>query len=96
MTEKNIVRRSGTSRKAGKTDWAQFDALTDEQIEAGIKNDPDAATALDDAWFATARIVMPATKRQHSCGVLRGIRLARFCPAGFRGHPFGFRKVGGV
>jgi len=40
-------------------DWSRFDALTDEDIQRGIDEDPDAAPFCDDAWFASATVVMP-------------------------------------
>ena len=38
--------------------------MTDEEIEAGIAADPDAAPILDAAWFAAAKLVLPTPKRQ--------------------------------
>jgi uncharacterized protein (DUF4415 family) len=35
------------------------DALTDEQIEAAIKGDPDAVPLLDDDFWANAELVLP-------------------------------------
>jgi uncharacterized protein (DUF4415 family) len=35
------------------------DALTDEEIERAIAEDPDAAPLLDDAWFKDAELVYP-------------------------------------
>ena len=37
------------------TDWQRLDALSDEQIDAEIKDDPDAVPALDEEWFRQAR-----------------------------------------
>jgi len=39
----------------GKTDWKRVNALTDEEIEAAVASDPDAAPIADEAWFAKAR-----------------------------------------
>jgi uncharacterized protein (DUF4415 family) len=47
-------------------DWAAFDALTDEDIAAAIRDDPDAAPELDETWFASATLVMPKPKEQIS------------------------------
>ena len=49
-----------------RTDWARVDALTDEEIEAAIRDDPDAAPELDNEWFRTATLVMPKPKEQIS------------------------------
>jgi uncharacterized protein (DUF4415 family) len=46
----------------GKTDWKKIDALTDRQIVEAIENDPDAAPALEEAWFENAELVMPIAK----------------------------------
>lgn len=55
----NIVRVSAKDLKPGGTDWARVDALTDEQIEAAIASDPDAAPILDEEWFRNAVLVQP-------------------------------------
>jgi uncharacterized protein (DUF4415 family) len=57
--EKRIVRVSATELKRGRTDWARVDALTDEDIERAIAEDPDAAPMLDEAWFRNAELVIP-------------------------------------
>ena len=51
-----------TAREArARTNWDQFDALTDEEIRAGIKADPDAHPTNEDFW-KTAKVVMPHAK----------------------------------
>jgi uncharacterized protein (DUF4415 family) len=62
-------------------DWQRFDALTDEDIAAAIRDDPDVAPELDDAWFAAATLVMPQAKQQIS------IRLDRDVLEHFRKYP---------
>jgi uncharacterized protein (DUF4415 family) len=63
VSAKRIVRRSSRSRsRRGKTDWARVDALTDRQIEAAVRADPDAAPILDREWFRSARLVLPERK----------------------------------
>ena len=54
----SIVSRESVRR--GKTDWAAVDALTDEEIEAAVRADPD-AVPLDFDW-AAAEVVVPANK----------------------------------
>jgi uncharacterized protein (DUF4415 family) len=49
-----------------RTDWARVDALTDEEIEAAVRDDPDAPPIVDDDWFASATLVMPKPKEQIS------------------------------
>ncbi len=41
-------------------DWARVDAMTDEDIDRQIAEDPDAAPILDEEWFRTATIHIPA------------------------------------
>ena len=53
-------KRTSTISK-GKTDWDQFDALTDDEIRAGIKADSDAHATNEDFW-KTAKVVMPHAK----------------------------------
>jgi uncharacterized protein (DUF4415 family) len=62
MKEKNItiVSRDAPRRK-GKTDWARLDAMTDEEIEAAVANDPDAAP-LDIDWSKAVLIIPPKKK----------------------------------
>jgi uncharacterized protein (DUF4415 family) len=55
----SIVRVRAEDIKGGDTDWAAVDALTDEEIEAAIASDPDAARELDDEWFRNAVLVRP-------------------------------------
>ncbi len=60
MSENNLVRRSRGQLKRGETDWAAVDALTDQEIDAAIAQDADAAPVLDDAWFKSAILMVPA------------------------------------
>ena len=60
--EKHIVRVSASSRKPGRTNWERLNALTDEDIERAIDEDPDAAPRLDAEWFRNAELVIPASK----------------------------------
>jgi uncharacterized protein (DUF4415 family) len=45
----------------GKTDWAAVDALTDEEIEAAVRNDPD-AVPLDFDWSDAVLVIPPKKK----------------------------------
>jgi len=62
-------------------DWARFDAQTDEQIEAAIREDPNLPPLLDADWFASANLVVPQPKEQIS------IRLDREVLEHFRQYP---------
>jgi uncharacterized protein (DUF4415 family) len=64
-----------------RVDWTAFDALTDDDIAASIRDDPDVAPELDADWFASATLVMPQTKEQIS------IRLDRDVLEHFRRYP---------
>jgi uncharacterized protein (DUF4415 family) len=63
MSEKHTVRRLRQAQGPGKSDWARVDALTDAEIEAAVRTDPEAAPILDKAWFASAKLVMPERKQ---------------------------------
>ncbi len=62
-------------------DWTAFDAITDDDIAAAIRDDPDVAPELDEEWFASATLVMPRPKEQIS------IRLDRDVLEHFRKYP---------
>jgi uncharacterized protein (DUF4415 family) len=75
------TKKSHTAAARLRTDWARVDALTDENIAAAIRDDPDAAPELDTEWFASATLVMPRPKEQIS------IRLDRDVLEHFRRYP---------
>jgi uncharacterized protein (DUF4415 family) len=55
-----IVRYDLERLPEGQTDWKRVDELTGEQIEASIRDDPDAAPICDEQWFEQAQLVIPA------------------------------------
>ena len=55
------MRVSRNDPRQGKTDWAAVDALTDEEIEAAVKNDPD-AVPLDFDWSKAVLVIPPKKK----------------------------------
>jgi uncharacterized protein (DUF4415 family) len=59
--DENITIVSRDDPRRGKTDWAVFDALTDKEIEAGIRNDPD-AVPLDFDWSEAVLVIPPKKK----------------------------------
>jgi uncharacterized protein (DUF4415 family) len=59
--EKNIIVVSRDSLTKGKTDWAAVDALTDEEIEAAVRSDPD-AVPLDFDWDEAILVIPPKKK----------------------------------
>jgi uncharacterized protein (DUF4415 family) len=66
LSNENITIVSRDSPSRGKTDWAALDALTDEQIEESIKNDPDWS---DDWNWGEALLVIPPRKKAISIRV---------------------------
>ena len=67
MKNERIVTRHWGERRKGKTDWAKVDALTDAEIEAAVRNDPD-AVPLDIDW-SDAVLVIPPKKQAISIRV---------------------------
>lgn len=68
MNEEDITRVSADEIRAKRargekslTDWARVDALTDEEIMASIKDDPDWADFMDVDW-SKAVMVYPVSK----------------------------------
>lgn len=53
-------------RRKSRTDWARLDALTDEEIDASIANDPDWS---DDWNWSEAVLVIPPKKKAISIRV---------------------------
>ena len=68
MKKEHIVTRRWGDRRKGKTDWARVDAMTDEEVEASIANDPDWAEFKDIDW-SDAVLVIPAKKKAISIRV---------------------------
>lgn len=64
MSEKRIIRKSAEEieQMESRTDWARVDALTDEEIEQAVREDPD-AELLDAEWFRTAQLVVPSSEK---------------------------------
>lgn len=73
MSKEAIIRRTLTERRKGGTDWDRVKALSDEDIDATIAADPDAAPVLDEEWFRTAELVMPQPKAPISIRVDREV-----------------------
>jgi uncharacterized protein (DUF4415 family) len=64
MSEERITRVSSKqlAKMKSKTDWARVDALTDEDIERAVAEDPDAPPFWTDEDWANARVVWPQGK----------------------------------
>lgn len=67
MKKETIVTRKWGDRRKGKTDWARFDKLTDEDVANAVANDPDAAP-IDIDW-SDAVLVRPTRKKAISIRV---------------------------
>lgn len=50
------------ARGEGKTDWARVDAMTDEDIERAMRDDPDWQDFMDIDW-SKAKMVIPDRKK---------------------------------
>ncbi len=63
MSEERITRVSLKQVRKMKslTDWARVDALTDEDIERAVADDPDQSFWTDEEW-ANAKVVWPEGK----------------------------------
>jgi uncharacterized protein (DUF4415 family) len=59
--DENSIKVSRESTRVGKTDWAVVDALSDEEIEKAIRNDPD-AVPLDFDWSKAVLVIPPKKK----------------------------------
>jgi uncharacterized protein (DUF4415 family) len=59
--EKDITVVSRDAPRRGKTDWAVVDALTDEEIEAAIADDPDWQDFKDVDW--SEAVLVPPNKK---------------------------------
>lgn len=68
MKKEHIMRRRWGDRHKGNTDWARLDAMTDEELEASIANDPDWAEFKDLDW-SDAVVVLPPKKKAISIRV---------------------------
>jgi hypothetical protein len=55
--ETTTVRRRLADRRKGETDWSLVDALTDQEIEATVADDPDAAPLLDEEFWENAELL---------------------------------------
>ncbi len=71
MSKSNIVSyspdeiRAKIARGEDRTDWARVDALSDEDIERAMRDDPDWAEFIDIDW-SNAEWVIPVTKKSIS------------------------------
>jgi uncharacterized protein (DUF4415 family) len=65
--DENSTIVSRDDRRRGKTNWALVDALSDEEIERAVRNDPD-AVPLDVDW-SKAVVVTPPKKKAISIRV---------------------------
>ena len=86
MSEERITRVSlkQARKMKSETDWARVDALTDEDIERAVADDPDQSFWTDEDW-ANARIVWPQGKAPVT------LRLDRDIIAWFKLHGSGYQ-----
>lgn len=67
MKEKNITVVSRDDPRRGKTDWERVRKLSDEEITAAVRGDPD-AVPFDFDW-SNAEVVIPPKKKAISIRV---------------------------
>jgi hypothetical protein len=85
----NTVRLTREEAEAAVKEWAtpenlaRLDAMTDEDIDAQIAANPDAAPELTDEWFENARLVTPSRARS-----ARRDQVSERLSAGFEKHIF--------
>jgi uncharacterized protein (DUF4415 family) len=70
--KKDALKSVGAGKER-KIDWTAFDAITDEEIAAQIRDDPGVAPEVDAEWFASATLVMPRPKEQISIRLDRDV-----------------------
>jgi uncharacterized protein (DUF4415 family) len=58
----NVSYKSFEDLPPSRTDWVAVDALTDQEIEAAVQDDPDAAPILGEEFWREAEVVMPEAK----------------------------------
>jgi len=89
MSKENIVSysideiRDRIARGESRTDWARVDAMTDAEIEANMRDDPDWAEFMDIDW-SKAVIVYPVEKQAVSIRLDRDV--LDFFKAGGKGY----------
>lgn len=64
VTVDDILKKRARGEKS-LTDWARVDALTDEDIERAMRDDPDWADLIDIDW-SKAEMVIPVAKKSIS------------------------------
>ena len=89
MSKENIVSttleeaRERIRKHGSRTDWARVDAMTDAEIEANMRDDPDWAEFMDIDW-SKAVIVYPVEKQAVSIRLDRDV--LDFFKAGGKGY----------
>jgi uncharacterized protein (DUF4415 family) len=69
-SESDIVRYSLlTLPPRGRTDWERLERMTDDEIEAAVRDDPDAAPITDEDFWRDATLVLPPPKEAISINV---------------------------
>lgn len=61
MKKGTIIKRSTSTLRKGKTDWDRLRALSDREIAAAVRDDPDAELLTKDFW-KNAKVVAPEPK----------------------------------
>ena len=67
--DRPMISVSEDDLRPGRTNWDRLAALTEDDIERAIAEDPDSPPALDADWFRNAELVIPAAKTATSIRV---------------------------
>lgn len=62
MSEERIVRRTLGDVRDDQTDWARVDAMTEEELDAAARSDPDAQPTTEEDW-EEAVLILPGPKQ---------------------------------
>ncbi len=62
MSEERIVRRTLGDVQGDQTDWARVDAMTEEELDAAARSDPDAQPTTEEDW-EEAVLILPGPKQ---------------------------------
>jgi uncharacterized protein (DUF4415 family) len=62
MSEERIVRRTLGDVRGDQTDWVRVDAMTEEELDAAARSDPDAQPTTEEDW-EEAVLILPGPKQ---------------------------------
>lgn len=84
-SEAHTARHSVLDLPRGRTDWERLKRLTDREVEAAVRDDPDAGPATDEAFWTDAEFIVAPPKEAIS------IRIDKDVLEWFRGMGRGYQ-----